>query len=276
MSSFNENSGSSPSGTSVTDRASDAFDTAKQTVTEQAQKVTDEAKKVAQSATETVKSAAADLTSEAGKLAGDAAQRARSFADENKGKVAEQVDSLAGVLNKAADELEGSNQAMFAGYARQLAGGVQTVSTTLREKGVDELFTLVGDFARKQPALFIGGAALLGFAASRLAVASAKSGRYASDNNWGTETDQNNWAANRSGSPEIREPWSGDEGGSTGTSAWGDNQGAGGSTGSYGGGSTTGYSSGSAGGSYGSGANDTGTGTNGQWNSTRDSEGGTI
>ena len=41
-------------------------------------------------------------------MAGEAAQRARSFADENKGKVAEQVDSLAGVLNKAADELEGS------------------------------------------------------------------------------------------------------------------------------------------------------------------------
>ena len=44
-----------------------------------------------------------------------------------------------------------------------------------RDKGVDELFGLVGDFARKQPAMFIGGAALLGFAASRFAVASAKS-----------------------------------------------------------------------------------------------------
>jgi len=78
------------------------------------------------------------------------------------------------VLNKAAEELENSNQPMIAGYARQLAGGVQSVSTTLRARGVEDLFGMVGDFARKQPAMFIGAAALLGFAASRFLLASAK------------------------------------------------------------------------------------------------------
>jgi hypothetical protein len=264
MSSINESTGSSASGKGIADRASATLDAATQKVSEQArnaaQTATEQARNVAQSASETVKSAAADLTSEATKIAGDAADRAKSFADENKGKVAEQIDSLGNVLNKAADELESSNQAMFAGYARQLAGGVQSVSSTLRDKGVDELFSMVGDFARKQPAVFIGGAALLGFIASRFAVASAKTGQSAADQNWGTETDQSNWAPDRSGSPEVREPWSGDDAVQpAGASAWGDNA-----------------DTNASGGSYGSTGSSVGGGSNGQWNSTRDSEGGTI
>jgi hypothetical protein len=261
MSSINQSPGSS-SRTDNLNQAKDRIAGAAQDVTEQAkataQQATQQARSAAEAAAGQAKAAAQQAMDEAGHIAGDAANRAKSFADENKGKVAGQIDSLGNVLNKAADDLENSNQPMMAGYARQLAGGVQSVSSTVRDKGVEELFGMVGDFARRQPALFIGGAALLGFAISRFAASSARSRH---DQNWGVDTEQQNWASDRYGSPEVREPRPGSAYGSDGNagyrpaSAWGDSP-----------------RSNGTGTGYGSQPNRTG----GQWTSTRDTEGGTI
>jgi len=300
MSNINQSPGSS-SRTDDLNQAKDRLAGAAQDITEQArataqqaadparaatQQAAQQARAAAVAAAEQAKAAARNVMDEAGEIAGDAATRAKSFAEENKGKVAEQIDSLGSVLNKAADELENSNQPMIAGYARQLAGGVQSISTTVRDKGIEELFGMVGDFARRQPALFIGGAALLGFVASRFAVSSARSSR---GRNWGVETEEQNWAGDRYGSPEIREPrptsgyGSGTAGAGTSSygtgnagyrpgagSAWGDNP-----TSNAGSASGTGSVSGaSIGGSYGKGSTPNRTG--GQWTSTRDTEGGSI
>lgn len=264
MSNINDTTGTSESRSGLTGRASDTLDQAKQKVAEQAHRAAD-------TATQTAKSMAADLSNEASKVAGEAAERAKSFADENKGKVAEQIDSLGGVLNRAADELETNNQAMFAGYARQLASGVESVSTTLRDKGVDELFGMVGQFARRQPAVFIGGAALLGFIASRFAVASAKAARAGMDGqgDWANEGSQQDFGAQggssygstgygaTSGLGAVNDPaadaWDSPEGSQSGTgSAWEETES---DTAEYGNGSSR---------------------PNGQWTSTRDTDGGTI
>ena len=88
-------------------------------------------------------------------------------------KVAEQVAALAGAIGKAAAELDHSDQKLFAGYARDVAGALETLSSAIRERGVDELMDSLRQFARSQPAAFLGAAALAGFAASRFAKASA-------------------------------------------------------------------------------------------------------
>jgi hypothetical protein len=119
------------------------------------------------------KNIAREAQAKMSEIADDTTEQAKSFAEANKGKVATQISAFAGALNKAADELERSDQAMVAGYAKDVARGIENMSTALRERGVDDLMQNVQQFARTQPAAFLGIAALAGFAASRFAKASA-------------------------------------------------------------------------------------------------------
>lgn len=118
------------------------------------------------------KNIAREAQAKMAQIAGDTTEQAKSFAEANKGKVATQITAFAGALNKAAEELERSDQAMVAGYAKDVARGIENMSTALRERGVDDLMASVQQFARTQPAAFLGVAALAGFAASRFAKAS--------------------------------------------------------------------------------------------------------
>jgi hypothetical protein len=67
----------------------------------------------------------------------------------------------------------------------------------MHEKGVEELFGMISDLARRQPAAFIGGAALLGFIASRFARSSARH----------VHAGDGGMAHPLSGAPSISEPW---------------------------------------------------------------------
>jgi hypothetical protein len=168
----------------------------------------DKIEETAGEAFDKAKDVAKDLKTEAGKIAGDAIDSAKSYAEGNKGRVAGQIDSLASALNKAADELEDSEQPQFAGYARQIAGGVNSFSSAIRDKGVDELLGMVSRFARSNTAAFIGGAALLGFAASRFAMAGIKTTAASAETpevypDYGAPGD----GSPLSGEPVVREPW---------------------------------------------------------------------
>jgi len=105
-------------------------------------------------------------------LAG-ATDKAKSFAAEQKDSAADQLGGIATAISKVADELEDGSQGMAAGYARDLAGGVKSVSETVKSRNVDELIAMTEDFGRKQPLAFLGAAALAGFVASRFVLASA-------------------------------------------------------------------------------------------------------
>jgi hypothetical protein len=137
------------------------------------QTTVDEAKEVAGEAMHTAKEAMDEVTSEASKLAKEARDKATSFAEDSKVRAAHQIDAVTMALNKAAEELDHNDQGQVAKYARDFAGGLHKVSTNLREKDINELAGTVTQFARSQPAAFIGAAALLGFAASRFAKSSA-------------------------------------------------------------------------------------------------------
>jgi len=66
-----------------------------------------------------------------------------------------------------------SGQSVFGDYADSLAGQVDRAVTYLRENDVDDLTAQIEDAARKQPALFIGGAFVLGIALARFLKSSA-------------------------------------------------------------------------------------------------------
>lgn len=103
-------------------------------------------------------------------LAKEAASAAAKQADAAKSSVADEVSGVASALRTAAEEMRtGSPQERTFG---QIAEGLADASDALRDKDLSTMVQDVSAFARKNPLVFLGGAALIGFAATRFAKAS--------------------------------------------------------------------------------------------------------
>lgn len=113
------------------------------------------------------------LADEAKTQLGEVAEKAKSIAAEQKDYLATQLADVAGAVSRVAAEL-GDKQSPTSGYARTLADGLQDFSRTVSERDVDSLMGLAEDFGRRQPAAFMGAAALAGFVASRFLMASGQ------------------------------------------------------------------------------------------------------
>lgn len=133
----------------------------------------DEAKSAAGKVVDEAKEQASSLADQAKAEIGHATDKARSIAADQKGLLAAQIGGVADAMDRAAADLE-QNDGASAQYARMIADNAEKLSATIRDKDVDELLGMAQDFGRRQPALFMGAAALLGFAASRFVLASAK------------------------------------------------------------------------------------------------------
>lgn len=143
-------------------RLKDDADAALETAKHDLDRVRSEAEEVAR-----------DILNEAQRQFDRAAEKAKGMAQEQKDSIAAQLESMAAAVAKLADELEGDQHAT-AGYARSVANGMRRFSQGLRERDLDELVAMGEDFGRRQPAAFMGIAALAGFAASRFLLASAR------------------------------------------------------------------------------------------------------
>ncbi len=86
------------------------------------------------------------------------------------------LDSLAGAVGAAAENLRENNQQGLSRYVTEIADSVASVANSLRNKSVDELVHDVEATARKNPALFIAGSVAIGLAIGRFARASARHG----------------------------------------------------------------------------------------------------
>ncbi|WP_281969138.1 hypothetical protein [Roseovarius nanhaiticus] len=130
---------------------------------------TEDLKQEAKTATADLKESARETASEAvGTVRDEAARRAENA----KSGVADEVSDVASALRKAAKDMRGgSPQERTFG---QIAGGLADLSDEIRNKDLGEMATQVSDFAKRNPLLFLGGAALAGFAATRFATASAR------------------------------------------------------------------------------------------------------
>jgi hypothetical protein len=99
--------------------------------------------------------------------------KVKGMAEHQKEALVHELDGVATAVSKVAGELE-NEQASSAAYARTIADGVQRFSEMMRTKSVDDLIAMAQDLGRRQPAAFIGAAAIAGFAASRFLKASAE------------------------------------------------------------------------------------------------------
>jgi hypothetical protein len=125
--------------------------------------VRDAAADTAATLRDTVHDAAGKMSAEVS----DAADKARSGA-------AQEVKDMADALHSAADQLdEGTSQRRI---MDKLAGNLDHLSDALHDKSLGDMMGQLNDLARRNPLMFLGGAAMLGFAATRLATASTPDG----------------------------------------------------------------------------------------------------
>jgi hypothetical protein len=118
-----------------------------------------------------------DLANQASEMAGTAAETAREAASEAHERInitledqkkagAHRIAQFADAAQTAAAQLE-KDTPEFAHYIRGAAEQVRTLSDTLKEKNVGDLFTQFQSFARQHPTAFLGATVLTGFALAR-------------------------------------------------------------------------------------------------------------
>lgn len=119
-----------------------------------------------------------DLESQARAQATDLSRRAkeavadkvRDAADAAQSQAAREMQSTADAANAAADAL--APGAVQAQAAQLVADHLEDAAHRVRNLNVDQTVRDVSAFARRNPLLFLGGAALAGFAATRFLKAS--------------------------------------------------------------------------------------------------------
>ena len=143
-------------------------------------------------------------TARSGSRAANLKQRIKQDGKEKietgKRAAADQIAEIADAIDLAGSQLDQS-QPTLANYATQLANGVGTFATRLREDSIEDIYRDMRDLATRHPGMFLLGSAAIGLVAARFMKASAEQASYGSeglgtsaesesDQDWG-ETSQN-------------------------------------------------------------------------------------
>ena len=141
------------------------------TITDFADDVAGKATRTAKSVGEKASDVIVELKGEAADVAAKAGSGAKSAATTGKDYAADAVHGLADAARQMASKLddgkaEGGN-AKAAEFARKAADGMESFSSKLRDKNVDEISEDVRSAVRHNPAIAVGAAAIIGFALAR-------------------------------------------------------------------------------------------------------------
>ena len=99
----------------------------------------------------------------------DAARSAaETILEDQKLRTAERVSGMAEAVRCAAQSLDRAENRAIARYADQAADRIEDFSRLIRERQWSEIVADTEDLARRQPTLFVLGAAAIGFLAGRL------------------------------------------------------------------------------------------------------------
>ncbi|MHB1134351.1 MAG: hypothetical protein ACYC4L_18425 [Chloroflexota bacterium] len=102
-----------------------------------------------------------------GEAAEQVKQQATSRLSSQKENVASSLSAAARAMRETQTRLRDQDQPLVAEYADSAAGQIDRLANYLREKDLDEMVGEVERFARRQPALFLGGSLLLGILGAR-------------------------------------------------------------------------------------------------------------
>src|SRR5919107_4921975 len=105
-----------------------------------------------------------------------ARDRASSSLGESKGQFAEQFGTIADALRRTTEHLRSEDQQRIAGLTDTVARQVEQVAEYLRNKDARAMRQDLENLARRQPALMIGGALVLGLIGARFFKSSERRG----------------------------------------------------------------------------------------------------
>ena len=104
----------------------------------------------------------------AGQAVNIVSTRLKSSLAQQKDHLATGITDAAQILKQNGDSFRSQGIGVFAGpYIDQAVAKLSEVGTTIQNKDIDEVIRDTENFARLQPAAFVGAAALLGFVAAR-------------------------------------------------------------------------------------------------------------
>jgi hypothetical protein len=104
----------------------------------------------------------------------EATSRAQAAIEGQKSSAADSLGVVANAFRQASHDLDDQNQRMMGQAAAWAAEGLERFSQSLRERELGTLLDQAEDLARRQPAVFVGGAVALGFVVSRFLKSSAE------------------------------------------------------------------------------------------------------
>ena len=113
---------------------------------------------------QTVRQEAKNFASTARTRAGE---RVSGEVEGRKQMVTSTLGDFAEAIRRAGDELGQRDQSMAAGLIRQAADGLESVSRNLADKSPEDMLHAVRDYGRRNPAVFIGGAIVVGLLLGR-------------------------------------------------------------------------------------------------------------
>jgi hypothetical protein len=94
-------------------------------------------------------------------------ERAGSSLGESKGQFADQIGAVAAALRRTTEHLRSEDQSRIAGLTETLARQIDQVSNYLRNKDAAAMRNDLENVARRQPAIMLGGALVLGLIGAR-------------------------------------------------------------------------------------------------------------
>ena len=99
-------------------------------------------------------------------------QRVTSRVDEQKNRAADGLGGIADVFRTAGNELRNENDTI-AEYVDMASDQLRRFADTIRQRGVADMFDDLSRFAQRRPALFVGGAFVVGIGLARFLKSSA-------------------------------------------------------------------------------------------------------
>ena len=108
-------------------------------------------------------------------------ERATAQLDTQKGHATEGLDAITQAVRQTTAHLRSDEHDTLARYIDQVADQLDRLSSSVRQKSVNELMQDVRQLGQRQPALFIGGSFAVGLLAARFLKSSQRNSEYAYD-----------------------------------------------------------------------------------------------
>jgi hypothetical protein len=141
------------------------------------------------------KQVAGQVQEQAGQVIEQARQQATQQLSSQKERAVGTLGTLASVLHDAGRQARDQDEATIGQWIDMVADQIESASGSIRDQDFNQLVMNTGQFARKQPALFLAAAFAAGFVAARLLKSSAPAAESWSGSSTGAAMPGDRWDA---------------------------------------------------------------------------------